>query len=45
MTPTQTQPMETLDTLELELLPPAEPPSVEPEPGRPNWEPDDGDFS
>jgi hypothetical protein len=45
MTPTQTQPTDALDTAELELPPPAEPSTVDVEPGRPSWEPDDGDFS
>jgi hypothetical protein len=47
MTPNQTQPIETYDTLELELLPPqpTESEPVEVAPGRPNWEPEDGDFN
>jgi hypothetical protein len=47
MTPNQTQPIDPFDTLELELLlpQPAEPPRGEAEPGRPNWEPEDGDFN
>jgi hypothetical protein len=40
-----TQPIDIFDTADLELAPPPEPPSVELEPGRPNWEPEDGDFS
>jgi hypothetical protein len=43
MTAHLTQPMDTFDTAELEL-PPAEPPAPDGEPGRPSWEPDDGDF-
>jgi hypothetical protein len=45
MTPDQTQPTDAFDTAELELPPPVEPPAVELEPGRPTWEPDDGDFN
>jgi hypothetical protein len=45
MTPTQTEPIDTFDTAELELAPPPEPPPAEVAPGRPNWEPEDGDFS
>jgi hypothetical protein len=43
----QTQPIDALDTAELEPAQPAEPPSadVDVEPGRPSWEPEDGDFS
>ena len=39
----QTETMEALDTAELELPPLTEPPALEP--GRPSWEPDDGDFT
>jgi hypothetical protein len=45
MTPNQTQPTDAFDTAELEPAPPAEPSAVEVEPGRPSWEPDDGDFA
>jgi hypothetical protein len=45
MTPDQRPPIDALDTAELELPPPAEPSADELEPGRPSWEPDDGDFS
>ena len=45
MTPEQTQPIELSDTAELELARPAELPAVEIQPGRPSWEPDDGDFN
>ena len=48
MTPDQTQQTQPIDVsirAELELAPPGESPAVEVEPGRPSWEPDDGDFS
>jgi hypothetical protein len=48
MTPEQTQQTQPLDPFhpaELELDPPGELRAVEVEPGRPSWEPDDGDFS
>ena len=45
MTPDQTQPIDPFDTAELELERPGEVPAVELQPGRPSWEPDDGDFS
>ena len=45
MSPNQTEPMDAFDTAELELPELAEPPAVEVEPGRPSWEPDDGDFN
>jgi hypothetical protein len=45
MTPHQTQPIDAFDTAELDVPPLAEPPAVELEPGRPSWEPDDGDFN
>jgi hypothetical protein len=45
MTDTQTEPIDAFDTTELELPPPAEPDAVAVEPGRPSWEPEDGDFS
>jgi hypothetical protein len=45
MTPHQTQPTSAFDTAELDLPPLAEPPPAELEPGRPSWEPDDGDFN
>jgi hypothetical protein len=45
MTPSQTQPMEPFDTAELEPPPADELPAGETEPGRPSWEPDDGDFN
>jgi hypothetical protein len=43
----QTQPIDALDTAELEPAQPAEPPAadVEVEPGRPSWQPEDGDFN
>jgi hypothetical protein len=47
MTPDQTQPIDLSETAELELLlvRPDEAPPVEAQPGRPSWEPDDGDFN
>ena len=45
VSPNQTQPTDAFDTAELELPAPAEPPAAEVEPGRPSWEPEDGDFS
>ena len=45
MTPDQTQPVGPFDTAELESAPPGELPVVEVEPGRPSWEPDEGDFN
>jgi hypothetical protein len=46
MTPNQTPPIDALDTAEYELPAPAEPPAAdEVEPGRPSWEPEDGDFT
>jgi hypothetical protein len=45
MTADQTEPIDAFDTAELELPAPAEPPAVAVEPGRPSWEPDDGDFN
>ena len=46
MTPTQTQqPIDAFDTDELVLAPAPEPEPAEVPPGRPNWEPEDGDFS
>jgi hypothetical protein len=45
MAPDERPPIDALDTAELELPAPAEPSADEPEPGRPSWEPDDGDFS
>jgi hypothetical protein len=42
MTTNQTEPIDAFDTAELEL--PA-PPAVEVAPGRPSWEPDEGDFN
>jgi hypothetical protein len=45
MTPTQTEPIDAFDTSELELPPATEPEPAEVAPGRPNWEPEDGDFS
>jgi hypothetical protein len=45
MTADQTEPIDAFDTAELELPAPAEPPGVVVEPGRPSWEPDDGDFN
>lgn len=44
MTPEQT-PIDAFDTAELELAQPGGPPTGEIEPGRPSWEPDDGDFN
>jgi hypothetical protein len=40
-----THPTDAFDTAELELRAPAEPPATEVEPGRPSWEPDEGDFN
>ena len=40
-----TQSTDAFDTAELELPAPAEQPAHEPEPGRPSWEPDEGDFT
>ena len=45
MSENQTEPMDSFDTTELELSALAEPAAVEVEPGRPSWEPDDGDFN
>ena len=45
MTDHQTEPMDTFDTTELELPALVEPAAVEVELGRPNWEPEDGDFN
>ena len=48
MTPDQTQqkkPIDPFHPAELELAPPGELPAFEVEPGRPSWEPDDGDFN
>ena len=45
MSANQTQPIDAFETAELELPPPAEPPAAEVEPGRPTWDPEDGDFS
>jgi hypothetical protein len=45
MSPNQTQPTEALETAELELPAPAEQPAAEAQPGRPSWQPEDGDFS
>ena len=45
MTVQDTQPIEILETAEPELPPQAEPPTDEDDPGRPGWEPDDGDFT
>ena len=46
MTAYETQPIEPVDTAELELPPPTEPPDDEiDDPARPAWEPDDGDFT
>jgi len=45
MSPNQTQPTDAFDTAELEPPAPAEPPAAEVQPGRPSWEPEDGDFS
>ena len=45
MSPDQTQPTDAFDTAELELPAPPEPPAVEVQPGRPSWDPEDGDFS
>jgi hypothetical protein len=44
MAPDPRQPIDAIEPAELELPPPSELPAVEAEPGRPNWEPDDGDF-
>ena len=43
--PKPTQPTDAFDTAELEPPAPAEPPAAEVQPGRPSWEPEDGDFS
>jgi hypothetical protein len=40
----QTQPTDAVDTAEVESPAPAEQPAAEIEPGRPSWEPEDGDF-
>jgi hypothetical protein len=45
MSPDHTHPTDAFDTAELELPAPAEPPAAEREPGRPSWEPEEGDFS
>jgi hypothetical protein len=45
MSPNQTQPTDAFDTAELELPAPAELPAAEIQPGRPSWDPEDGDFS
>jgi hypothetical protein len=45
MTENQTQPTDAFDTAELERPPPSAMPPGEVEPGRPSWEPDDGDFN
>jgi hypothetical protein len=45
MSPNETQPTDAVDTAELELPAPAEQPAAEVQPGRPSWEPEDGDFS
>jgi hypothetical protein len=45
MTDNQTEPMDAFDPAELELPALAEPAAVAVEPGRPGWEPGDGDFN
>ena len=45
MSPNHRHPTDAFDTGELELPAPTEPPAGEVEPGRPSWEPEDGDFS
>ena len=46
MTPIHSQPIDVFDTAEIELPPTTgEMPTAEVEPGRPSWEPDDGDFN
>jgi hypothetical protein len=45
MTHIRTQPIDVFDTAEIELPPTDELPTAEVEPGRPSWEPDDGDFN
>ena len=40
-----TLPTDAFDTAEQEPPAPAEPPAAEVQPGRPSWEPEDGDFS
>jgi hypothetical protein len=45
MTANQTEPIDAYDTAELEPPALAEPPAVDAEPGRPSWQPDDGDFN
>ena len=45
MSPNQTQPTDAFDDAELELPAPAEQPAAEVQPGRPSWEPENGDFS
>jgi hypothetical protein len=45
MTPDQTEQIDAFDTAELELPAAAHSHDVEIEPGRPSWEPDDGDFN
>jgi hypothetical protein len=45
MSPNYTQPTDTFDTAELELPPPGNPPGAGLEPGRPSWEPEEGDFN
>jgi hypothetical protein len=45
MSPNYTQPTDTFDTAELELPAPANPTGPGVEPGRPDWEPEEGDFN
>ena len=45
MSRNQTQPTDAFDTAELELPAPDEPPAADVQPGRPSWQPEDGDFS
>jgi hypothetical protein len=45
MSPNHTQPTETVETAELELPALADPTGTEAEPGRPSWEPEEGDFN
>jgi hypothetical protein len=45
MSRNQTQPTDAFDAAELELPWPTEPPVAEVEPGRPSWEPEDGDYN
>ena len=45
MTSMHTEPTDVFDTAEIELPQPGEEPTTEVEPGRPSWEPEDGDFN